>query len=193
MNAAKQFLLAALGSALLALSAGCTQDAPADPDSTTEPATADEAQSPAAPDTAPDSPPAPPPASPLEAGRAFLSENGMRASVVTTGSGLQYEVLASGDGATPGARDMVTTHYHGTLVDGRVFDSSVQRGEPIAFPVDGVIKGWTEALQLMQVGDKWKLYIPPELAYGERGQPPAIGANETLIFEVELLDLQRRG
>ena len=193
MNAAKQFLLAALGSALLALSAGCTQDAPADPDSTTESATADGAQSPAAPDAAPDSPPVPPPASPLEAGRAFLAENGMRASVVTTGSGLQYEVLVSGDGATPGGRDMVTTHYHGTLVDGRVFDSSVQRGQPIAFPVDGVIKGWTEALQLMQVGDKWKLYIPPELAYGERGQPPAIGANETLIFEVELIDLQRRG
>ena len=193
MNAAKQFLLAALGSALLALSAGCTQDAPADADSTTEPATADGAQSPAAPDTGPDSPPAPPPASPLEAGRAFLAENGVRASVVTTGSGLQYEVLVSGDGATPGPRDMVTTHYHGTLVDGRVFDSSVQRGQPIAFPVDGVIKGWTEALQLMQVGDKWKLYIPPELAYGERGQPPAISANETLIFEVELLELQRRG
>ena len=189
MNAAKQFLFGALGSALLALSAGCTPDAPADPDSATEPATADGAQPPAA----PDSPSTPPPASPLETGRAFLAENGMRASVVTTGSGLQYEVLASGDGATPGARDMVTTHYHGTLVDGRVFDSSVQRGEPIAFPVDGVIKGWTEALQLMQVGDKWKLYIPPELAYGERGQPPAIGANETLIFEVELIDLQRRG
>ena len=193
MNAAKQFFLAAVGSALLALSVGCTQDAPADPDAVTEPAAADGAQSPAAPDPTPDSPPAPLPTSPLEAGRAFLAENGMRASVVTTGSGLQYEVLVPGDGATPGPRDMVTTHYHGTLVDGRVFDSSVQRGQPIAFPVDGVIKGWTEALQLMNVGDKWKLYIPPELAYGERGQPPAIGANETLIFEVELLDLQRRG
>ena len=193
MNAAKQFLLAAVGSALVALSVGCTPDTPTDPDSATEPAAADGAQSPASADTTPDSPPAPPPASPLEAGRAFLAENGMRASVVTTGSGLQYEVLVSGDGTTPGPRDMVTTHYHGTLVNGRVFDSSVQRGQPIAFPVDGVISGWTEALQLMKVGDKWKLYIPPELAYGERGQPPTIGANETLIFEVELLDLQRRG
>ena len=134
-----------------------------------------------------------PEATPLEAGRAFLAENALRANVVTTASGLQYEVLASGDGASPGPRDMVTTHYHGTFIDGRVFDSSVQRGEPIAFPVDGVIGGWTEGLQLMKVGDKWKLYIPPDLAYGERGTTSGIGPNETLIFEVELLDVQRRG
>ena len=124
-----------------------------------------------------------------ERGLAFLAENGQRASVVTTASGLQYEVIASGNGATPGPTDRVTTHYHGTLIDGRVFDSSVNRGEPLVFPVNRVISGWTEALQLMQVGDKWKLYVPSDLAYGERGMGD-IGADETLIFEVELLDVQ---
>ena len=89
----------------------------------------------------------------------------------------------------PGPTDRVTTHYHGTLIDGRVFDSSVNRGEPVVFPVNRVISGWTEALQLMQVGDKWKLYVPSDLAYGERGMGD-IGADETLIFEVELLDVQ---
>ena len=117
-------------------------------------------------------------------------ENGNRAGVVTTASGLQYEVLASGDGGTPGLTDRVTTHYHGTLIDGRVFDSSMQRGEPIEFPVNGVISGWTEALQLMRVGDRWKLYIPPELAYGKRGAGGVIGPDETLIFEVELLGVR---
>ncbi len=124
-------------------------------------------------------------------GKSFLTENGTRDGVVTTASGLQYEVMESGDGDTPGLTDKVSTHYHGTLLDGTVFDSSVQRGMPIEFPVNGVIKGWTEALQLMQVGDKWKLFIPPELAYGERGAGGAIGPNETLIFEVQLLNVIR--
>lgn len=126
---------------------------------------------------------------PRERGLAFLTENGKRANVETTASGLQYEVLASGNGATPGPADLVTTHYHGTFIDGRVFDSSVERGEPLEFPVNGVISGWTEALQLMQVGDKWKLYVPSDLAYGPRGSG-AIGPDETLIFEVELLGVK---
>ena len=125
-----------------------------------------------------------------ERGRAFLAQNGKRAGVMTTASGLQYEVLAAGHGATPGPTDRVTTHYHGTLLDGRVFDSSMARGEPIDFPVNGVIRGWTEALQLMQVGDRWKLYVPSELAYGGRGAGAVIGPDETLIFEVELLAVQ---
>lgn len=124
----------------------------------------------------------------LQRGRDFLAENAMRPGVVTTESGLQYEVLASGAsaGAKPGPTDMVTTHYHGTLIDGNVFDSSVERGQPMEFRVDGVIPGWTEALQMMRPGDKWKLYIPSELAYGERGNI-GIGANAVLIFEVELI------
>lgn len=124
--------------------------------------------------------------------RGFLAENAAREGVVTTASGLQYEVLASGDGASPGPTDTVTTHYHGTFVDGRVFDSSVQRGVPASFPVDRVIAGWTEALQMMQVGDKWKIVCPPDLAYGERGRS-GIPPNSTLIFEVELLDVQPSG
>lgn len=132
------------------------------------------------------------PATPLDAGRAFLAENAKREGVVTTASGLQYEVLASGDGATPGPTDTVTTHYHGTFVDGRVFDSSVQRGTPASFPVNGVIKGWTEVLQMMKVGDKWKIVCPPDLAYGERGRP-GIPPSSTLIFEVELLGVQPSG
>ena len=123
-------------------------------------------------------------------GAAFLEENGRREGVVTLPSGLQYEVLAEGDGATPGPTSMVTTHYHGTLIDGTVFDSSVQRGRPASFPVNGVIAGWTEALQLMQVGDKWRLFLPPELAYGDRGAGGAIGPGATLIFEVELLEVR---
>ena len=123
-------------------------------------------------------------------GAAFLEENGRREGVVTLPSGLQYEILAEGDGATPGPTSMVTTHYHGTLIDGTVFDSSVQRGRPASFPVNGVIAGWTEALQLMQVGDKWRLFLPPELAYGDRGAGGAIGPGATLIFEVELLEVR---
>ncbi len=123
----------------------------------------------------------------LEIGRKFLAENGQRPGVVTLPSGLQYEVLKPGTGATPKATDKVTVHYHGTLLDGTVFDSSVERNKPATFPVNGVIKGWTEALQLMKVGDKWKLFIPTELAYGSRGAGSDIGPNAALIFEVELL------
>ncbi|CAG9000699.1 MAG: FKBP-type 22 kDa peptidyl-prolyl cis-trans isomerase [Candidatus Celerinatantimonas neptuna] len=121
------------------------------------------------------------------AGEAFLQKNAERAEVQVTESGLQYEVIESGDGATPGASDKVRVHYHGTLVDGTVFDSSVKRGEPIEFPVNGVIKGWTEALQNMKVGDKWKLYIPEDLGYGAQGAGAAIAPYSALVFEVELL------
>ena len=122
-------------------------------------------------------------------GEGFLAVNGQREGVTTTASGLQYEVLASGDGPSPAPTDTVTAHYHGTLIDGRVFDSSVQRDEPFTTTVTGVIKGWQEALQLMRVGDKWKVFIPPDLAYGERGAGGLIGPNATLIFELELLSI----
>lgn len=125
----------------------------------------------------------------LEKGKKFLEENAKRPNVKTTASGLQYEVLVAGTGPKPSATDKVTTHYHGTLLDGKVFDSSVQRGQPIDFPVNGVIQGWQEALQLMPVGSKWKLYVPYNLAYGERGAGGSIGPYETLIFEVELLKI----
>lgn len=121
------------------------------------------------------------------AGETYLVENAKREGVVVLRSGLQYEVIVEGNGRSPRRRDKVTTHYHGTFIDGRVFDSSVDRGRPIEFPVSGVIKGWTEALQLMQVGDKWRLFIPPHLAYGERGASGVIGPGTTLVFEVELL------
>jgi FKBP-type peptidyl-prolyl cis-trans isomerase FklB len=121
------------------------------------------------------------------AGEAFLKQNSTRKEVTTTASGLQYEVLQAGAGRKPGDSSRVRVHYHGTLVDGSVFDSSVQRGEPLEFPINGVISGWTEALQLMQEGAKWRLYIPHELGYGARGAGGAIGPYATLIFEVELL------
>ncbi|MCZ6642184.1 MAG: FKBP-type peptidyl-prolyl cis-trans isomerase [Gammaproteobacteria bacterium] len=123
------------------------------------------------------------------AGAEFLVENAKKEEVVTLPSGLQYEVLIQGDGSMPAPTDTVLTHYHGTLVNGDVFDSSVERGEPAAFPVNRVIAGWTEALQLMAVGSKWRLYVPPGLAYGNRAQA-TIPANSTLIFEVELLEIQ---
>ena len=125
----------------------------------------------------------------IDEGKKFLEENGKRSAVVTLASGLQYEIVAEGNGPKPGPADKVKTHYHGTLINGDVFDSSVERGEPIEFPVNGVIKGWTEALQLMPVGSKWKLYIPYDLAYGERGAGAQIGPFSTLIFEVELIDI----
>ncbi|MBA55449.1 MAG: hypothetical protein CMK89_13420 [Pseudomonadales bacterium] len=125
------------------------------------------------------------------AGETFLSENKAREGVIVTESGLQYEVITKGEGDTPDENDKVNVHYHGTLPDGTVFDSSVERGEPITFPVNGVIKGWTEALQLMQVGDKWKLFIPSDLAYGARGAGPKIGPNQVLVFEVELLGVEK--
>ena len=129
------------------------------------------------------------PATPLAAGKAFLAENGKREGVTTTASGLQYEVLASGDGPSPKRTDTVTAHYHGTLIDGRVFDSSVEKNRPFTTRVDGVIMGWQEVLPLMRVGDKWKVFIPSELAYGEHGAG-TIGAHETLIFEMELLAIE---
>ena len=109
--------------------------------------------------------------------------------MVTTPSGLQYEILTEGEGPKPTAEDQVRAHYHGTLIDGTVFDSSVDRGEPAVFALNQVIPGWTEALQLMPVGSKWKIYLPSDLAYGERGGGPTIGPNSTLIFEVELLEI----
>jgi len=127
----------------------------------------------------------------LEAGKKFLEENSKKSDVVTLPSGLQYSVIKTGDGPKPTAQDVVTTHYHGTLISGKVFDSSVERGEPAKFPVGGVIKGWTEALQLMPVGSKWKLFIPSDLAYGDRGAGGDIGPGETLIFEVELLSIEK--
>jgi FKBP-type peptidyl-prolyl cis-trans isomerase FklB len=122
-------------------------------------------------------------------GSYFLIENAKKEGVITTSSGLQYEIITNGTGATPSESDKVTVHYHGTLLDGTVFDSSVDRGQPATFPVNGVIPGWVEALQLMNVGSKYKLYIPSDLAYGERGAGGAIGPNATLIFEVELLSI----
>lgn len=124
-----------------------------------------------------------------EEGEAFLADNAKREVVTVTASGLQYEILEAGDGATPTASSTVRTHYHGTLIDGTVFDSSYQRGEPAEFPVNGVIAGWTEALQMMGVGSKWRLYLPYDLAYGERGAGGAIGPYQALVFDVELLDI----
>ncbi len=123
----------------------------------------------------------------LQEGLAFLEENKKREGVISLESGLQYEVLTMGEGPKPSATQTVTCHYHGTLIDGRVFDSSVQRGQAASFPLNQVISGWTEALQLMPVGSKFKLFLPPHLAYGERQAGALIGPNTTLIFEVELL------
>ncbi len=122
-------------------------------------------------------------------GEKFLADNGKKSSVKTTASGLQYEVIKEGAGAKPAATDMVKVHYVGTTIAGKEFDSSIKRGEPVTFPVGQVIPGWTEALQLMSVGSKYKLFIPSTLAYGERSAGPDIGPNETLIFEVELLEI----
>jgi len=123
-------------------------------------------------------------------GEKFLAENSTQAKVIVLPSGLQYKVINNGDGSTPKATDKVKVHYTGKLIDGTVFDSSVERGEPSTFGVTQVIKGWTEALKLMKVGDKWELYIPSNLAYGARGKGPKIGPNTTLIFEVELLGIE---
>lgn len=123
------------------------------------------------------------------AGDAFRADFGAQEGVTTLDSGVQYMVLTEGDGATPQASDQVTVHYQGTLVDGTQFDSSYERGQPATFPVTGVIPGWQEILQLMPVGSKWKVVIPPDQGYGDRGSPPRIGPASTLIFEVELLDI----
>jgi FKBP-type peptidyl-prolyl cis-trans isomerase FklB len=123
----------------------------------------------------------------LKAGQTFLEDNKLKPGIVTLPSGLQYEVIHEGTGIKPLASNKVTCHYHGMLIDGTVFDSSVKRGQPATFPLNMVIKGWTEGLQLMAVGSKWRFFIPPLLAYGERQTGAHIGPNSTLIFEVELL------
>ncbi len=125
----------------------------------------------------------------IEEGEKFLKENAERDEVTVTESGLQYEVIAEGEGATPTADSTVRTHYHGTFIDGKMFDSSYERGQPAEFPVGGVIKGWTEALQSMKEGAKWKLYVPHHLAYGEQGAGAAIPPYSTLVFDIELLDV----
>ena len=126
----------------------------------------------------------------IEAGKKFLAENGKREGVTTLPSGLQYEIMKEGTGPKPAASDKVSVHYHGTLLDGTIFDSSVQRGQPAEFGVTQVISGWVEALQLMPTGSKWKLFIPYNLAYGDRGAGPTIKPFSTLVFEVELLGIQ---
>jgi FKBP-type peptidyl-prolyl cis-trans isomerase FklB len=123
-------------------------------------------------------------------GEAFLAANRTKDGVVTLPSGLQYKILKEGAGPKPSATDSVVCNYKGTLIDSTEFDSSYKRGEPVTFPVNGVIKGWTEALQLMPVGSKWQLFVPSDLAYGQRGPSPEIGPNSTLVFEVELLSIQ---
>ena len=125
----------------------------------------------------------------LAASREFLKENGQREGVTTTDSGLQYKVIEEGDGKSPSADARVTVHYTGELIDGTVFDSSRKRGEPATFGLQQVIPGWTEGLQLMNEGDRYRLYIPPELAYGENG-PPSIGPNQALVFDVKLIEVQ---
>ncbi|MDG9783357.1 FKBP-type peptidyl-prolyl cis-trans isomerase [Metapseudomonas otitidis] len=125
-----------------------------------------------------------------KAGKKFLEENGKRKEVTTTASGLQYEVIKKADGAQPKPTDVVTVHYEGKLTDGTVFDSSIQRGSPIDLPVSGVIPGWVEGLQLMHVGEKYKLYIPSELAYGAQSPSPAIPANSVLVFDLELIGIK---
>lgn len=125
----------------------------------------------------------------LEIGQQFLVENATREGVFETETGLQYEVLVAGDGELPTADSTVKTHYHGTFIDGQVFDSSVERGQPAEFPVRGVIAGWTEALQKMPVGSKWRLFVPSHLAYGEQGAGGSIPPNTTLVFDVELIDI----
>ena len=126
-------------------------------------------------------------------GDAFLLENKSKEGVVALPSGLQYKILKAGDGPKPTASDSVVCNYKGTLINGKEFDSSFKRGQPATFPVNGVIKGWTEALQLMPVGSKWQLFIPPDLAYGERGAGADIQPDSTLIFEVELMSIQPKG
>ena len=127
----------------------------------------------------------------ISEGKAFLESNGKRPEVITLKSGLQYEIINKGNGNQPKASDKVRVHYHGTLIDGTVFDSSVRRGEPATFGVTQVISGWVEALQLMPVGSKWKLYIPSNLAYGAQGAGQHIGPHTTLVFEVELLGIEK--
>ena len=125
----------------------------------------------------------------LKEGQDFLAENKKKAGVTELPSGLQYEIMTEGTGAKPSARNTVTCHYHGTLINGTIFDSSVQRGKPASVPLSQVIKGWTEGVQLMPQGSKWRFFIPPSLGYGDWQVGPTIGPNSTLIFEVELIDI----
>ncbi|HEV3252328.1 MAG TPA: FKBP-type peptidyl-prolyl cis-trans isomerase [Puia sp.] len=125
----------------------------------------------------------------LKAGKEFLELNQKKTGIVSLPSGLQYEVITQGTGEKPNAISTVTCHYHGSLIDGTVFDSSVKRGKPASFPLNGVIKGWTEGLQLMSVGSKWRFFIPSNLGYGDRQAGSEIGPNSVLIFEVELLGI----
>ncbi|MBC7555132.1 MAG: FKBP-type peptidyl-prolyl cis-trans isomerase [Taibaiella sp.] len=125
----------------------------------------------------------------LEAGQEFLAANKMKPGITELPSGLQYEVMKEGNGPKPSETDKVTCHYHGTLINGTIFDSSVQRGKPADFPLNMVIKGWTEGVQLMATGSKWRFFIPPHLGYGDRQVGPTIGPNSTLVFEVELLGI----
>lgn len=125
----------------------------------------------------------------LKAGQDFLDANKSKPGIVALPSGLQYEVITAGAGAKPSATSKVTCHYHGTLIDGTVFDSSVKRGQPATFPLNMVIKGWTEGLQLMPTGSKWRFFIPPHLGYGDRQVSAQIGPNSTLVFEVELISV----
>ncbi len=127
---------------------------------------------------------------PVDVGAAYLHINAQKPDVQVTQSGLQFEILTSGEGATPEVTSMVTVHYHGTLTDGTVFDSSVERGTPATFPVGRLIRGWTEALQMMKEGDKWRLVIPPDLGYGARGAGDTIPPNSVLVFEVELIEVK---
>jgi FKBP-type peptidyl-prolyl cis-trans isomerase FklB len=122
-------------------------------------------------------------------GEEFLNRNKLEEGIVELESGLQYKIIKQGNGHKPKLTDKVKCHYHGTLINGTIFDSSVNRGEPTVFPVNGVIKGWIEALQLMSIGSKWQLYIPPHLAYGDHGTGASIGPNTTLIFDVELIEI----
>jgi FKBP-type peptidyl-prolyl cis-trans isomerase FklB len=126
----------------------------------------------------------------LKAGQDFLAANKEKPGITELPSGLQYEVLVQGTGAKPTATNKVSCHYHGTLINGTIFDSSVQRGQPASFPLNQVIKGWTEGVQLMPTGSKWRFFIPPHLGYGERQVSAEIGPNSTLVFEVELLGIQ---
>lgn len=126
----------------------------------------------------------------MKTGEEFLAENTKKEGVVSLPSGLQYEVITMGTGEKPLAHNTVTCHYHGTVISGEVFDSSVQRGQPASFPLNAVISGWTEALQLMPTGSKWRLFLPPHLAYGSRQVSKVIGPNSTLIFEVELISFR---
>lgn len=126
----------------------------------------------------------------LKAGEAFLAENAKKAGITTLPSGLQYEILTEGTGPKPAVHNTVTCHYHGTLITGEVFDSSVRRGQPASFPLNAVIKGWVEGLQLMPTGSKWRFFIPANLGYGDRQVSATIGPNSTLVFDVELISFR---